>query len=145
MEPPVGWPTRVRPASTTPWPGWPAWPLPKALRASERARRAGGGGVIAADPVLEVRELTVDFPTDEGVVHAVRGLSWSLEPGQVLGVVGESGSGKSVSALAVMGLLPATAEVGGSVRFKGRELLALPPAKSGTVHPWWAEPPRLAR
>ena len=78
-------------------------------------------------PLLKIVDLTVDFPTGEGVVNAVRGVSWSLEPGEVLAVVGESGAGKSASALAIMGLLPATAKVGGSVRLRGLQLLGLRP------------------
>jgi len=77
------------------------------------------------EPVLEVTDLTVDFPSDDGVVHAVRGVSYAVGPGEVLGIVGESGSGKSVTSLAVMGLLPTSARVGGSVRYRGRELLGL--------------------
>jgi peptide/nickel transport system ATP-binding protein len=80
---------------------------------------AGGG------PVLEVRDLTVAFPTDDGIVHAVRGVSFTLEPGDVLGIVGESGSGKSVTSLAVMGLLPKAARVRGEVNYRGRNLLKL--------------------
>jgi peptide/nickel transport system ATP-binding protein len=76
-----------------------------------------------ADPVLLVERLEVDFPTKEGVVHAVRGIDLELTPGEVLGIVGESGSGKSVTALACMGLLPKSAQVRGSIRFKGEELL----------------------
>jgi peptide/nickel transport system ATP-binding protein len=75
--------------------------------------------------ILDVDNLEVRFPTDDGVVHAVRGVSYKLEPGEVLGIVGESGSGKSVTSLAVMGLLPKTARVTGSVKFRGRELLGL--------------------
>jgi peptide/nickel transport system ATP-binding protein len=75
--------------------------------------------------VLSVSDLTVSFPSEAGPVRAVRGLSYSVSAGEVLGIVGESGSGKSVSALAVMGLLPRTARVAGSVRFHGRELLGL--------------------
>ena len=76
-------------------------------------------------PVLAVQKLTVDFPTPDGVVQAVRGVSYQLAPGEVLGIVGESGSGKSVTSLAVMGLLPRTARVSGSVRFRGQELIGL--------------------
>ncbi|MGH8906884.1 MAG: dipeptide ABC transporter ATP-binding protein [Egibacteraceae bacterium] len=76
-------------------------------------------------PLLRVSGLTVSFPSEAGEVTAVRGMSYQLEPGEVLGIVGESGSGKSVSSLAVMGLLPGQARVSGSVRFKGQELLGL--------------------
>jgi peptide/nickel transport system ATP-binding protein len=79
-----------------------------------------------AESVLEVDGLTVSFPTDEGTVLAVRGISFSLEPGHVLGIAGESGSGKSVTSLAIMGLLPRSARVAGSIRFRGQELLGLP-------------------
>jgi peptide/nickel transport system ATP-binding protein len=78
-----------------------------------------------AAPLLEVRDLTVEFSGDEGVIPAVRGLSYTLSPGEVLGIVGESGSGKSVSSLAVMGLLPQSARVNGSVRLRGQELVGL--------------------
>jgi peptide/nickel transport system ATP-binding protein len=77
------------------------------------------------DALLAVENLSVDFPTDDGVVHAVRDVSFSLGAGEVLGVVGESGSGKSVSSMAIMGLLPKTAQIGGSIKFKGRELVGL--------------------
>ncbi|MFJ4717420.1 ABC transporter ATP-binding protein [Streptomyces sp. NPDC088785] len=77
------------------------------------------------DTVLEVDGLRVEFPTEDGPVRAVRGVGYRLERGESLGIVGESGSGKSVTALAVMGLLPKTARVAGSVRFQGTELLGL--------------------
>ncbi|MDQ3305878.1 MAG: ATP-binding cassette domain-containing protein, partial [Actinomycetota bacterium] len=75
------------------------------------------------EPLLSVQGLTVDFPTSDGVVHAVRGVTYDLHPGEVLGIVGESGSGKSVSSLAVMGLLPKSARVSGSITFRGEEIL----------------------
>ena len=56
--------------------------------------------------LLDVVDLTVRFPTDDGIVQAVRGVSYQLRKGEALGIVGESGSGKSVSSLAVLGLLP---------------------------------------
>ncbi len=76
------------------------------------------------ETVLEVEDLHVEFPTDDGLVQAVRGVSYQLRRGEVLGIVGESGSGKSVTSLAVMGLLPPSARVRGTVRFDGRNLLA---------------------
>jgi peptide/nickel transport system ATP-binding protein len=72
---------------------------------------------------LTIEDLRVTFPSDEGAVSAVRGVSFEVEPGRVLGIVGESGSGKSVTSLAIMGLLPRNAQVSGSVRFAGDELL----------------------
>jgi oligopeptide/dipeptide ABC transporter ATP-binding protein len=80
----------------------------------------------AEAPLLAVTDLSVDFPTIDGIVHAVRGLTFSLGPGEVLAVVGESGSGKSVTALAIMGLLPKTARVSGSIRYRGVELIGMP-------------------
>ena len=79
-----------------------------------------------SDAVLDVTDLLVEFRTDEGWVQAVRGVSYQLPRGEVLGIVGESGSGKSVTSLAVMGLLPGSARVSGSVRFAGTELLGAP-------------------
>ena len=75
--------------------------------------------------LLTVENLTVSFPTVDGVVHAVRGLSYSVDPGETLGVVGESGSGKSVSVLTLLGLNPG-ADVTGAAMFEGRDLLTLP-------------------
>ncbi|MBD3781036.1 MAG: ABC transporter ATP-binding protein [Micrococcales bacterium] len=80
------------------------------------------------EPVLRVRDLTVTFRVDGGRspdVHAVRGVSYDLLPGEVLAVVGESGSGKSVSSLALLGLLPGTARVSGSARLGDQELVRL--------------------
>jgi oligopeptide/dipeptide ABC transporter ATP-binding protein len=77
------------------------------------------------EPALQVERLEVDFPTKDGVVHAVRGVDISLAPREVLGIVGESGSGKSVTALATMGLLPKGALVRGSILFDGTDLLTL--------------------
>src|SRR4051812_19154848 len=77
-------------------------------------------------PLLEVRDLRVEFDTDDGVVHAVDGISYTVERGRALGIVGESGSGKSVSNLTVMGLTRFYgARVSGEVVFDGRDLLAL--------------------
>ena len=77
-------------------------------------------------PLLEVRDLSVNFRTRDGVVQAVSKLSFTLRRGETLGIVGESGSGKSVTSLAIMGLLNSThAEVTGEISFEGTDLLAL--------------------
>ncbi|UXA12095.1 ABC transporter ATP-binding protein [Mycobacterium sp. SMC-8] len=75
--------------------------------------------------LLEVRGLTVTFPTDSERVPAVRGLDYHVDSGEVVALVGESGAGKSAGAMAVIGLLPEYAEVSGSVRLHGEELLGL--------------------
>ncbi len=76
-------------------------------------------------PLLEVEDLHVGFRGAGGIVEAVRGVDFSVAPGEIVGVVGESGSGKSLSMLAVMRLLGTTARItGGRVRFAGEDLLA---------------------
>lgn len=76
-------------------------------------------------PLLEVADLHITLPTPQGRAAAVRSLGFSLERGQVLGLVGESGSGKSLTALALLGLLPEGAQARGSIRLNGQELLGL--------------------
>ena len=96
----------------------------------------GFGGAAPAptgDPVLSVRDLHVSFPSEAGVVRAVRGVDFDLYPGRTLGIVGESGSGKSVTSLAVMGLLPEYAKVTGSVQFDGAELLGKSDAEMSKI------------
>jgi oligopeptide transport system ATP-binding protein len=88
---------------------------------------SGGSAGLAGRPLLEVRDLVVRFRTADGTIHAVNGVSFDLEAGERLGLVGESGCGKSVTNLALIRLLPKPAGriEGGSVRFDGRDLLAL--------------------
>jgi oligopeptide/dipeptide ABC transporter ATP-binding protein len=90
---------------------------------TEQIDLSPAGSEHVGETVLDVSGLTVTFPSDAGPVHAVRGVDYQLRRGEVLGIVGESGSGKSVTSLAVMGLLPRTAKVTGSVRFDGQELI----------------------
>jgi peptide/nickel transport system ATP-binding protein len=76
------------------------------------------------EPLVSIEDLHVHFHTDAGVVKAVDGVSWSIAPGETLGIVGESGSGKSVSALALMGLVQQPpAKITGRILFRGRDLL----------------------
>ena len=84
-------------------------------------------GAPDAAPLLSVSDLRVEFRRrGRRPVHAVDGISFEVEPGRTIGVVGESGCGKSVTSLAILGLLPKRgAQVAGSVRFAGRELLKL--------------------
>jgi len=77
-------------------------------------------------PLLAVRDLRVQLPTAQGMAEAVRGLDFTLSRGETLGLIGESGCGKSLSALALMGLLPEGARLSGSVQLEGRELSTLP-------------------
>ena len=79
-------------------------------------------------PLLEVTDLHVQLPTRRGWAPVLRGISFTLERGDTLGLIGESGSGKSMVALALMGLLPDGARTSGSIRLNGQELLGLPDA-----------------
>jgi peptide/nickel transport system ATP-binding protein len=80
------------------------------------------------EPLLNVQDLRIGFSTDAGRLAAVDGLSFALSAGRTLAIVGESGCGKSATALALMGLLAPNAQVSGSIRLAGRELLGQPPA-----------------
>jgi peptide/nickel transport system ATP-binding protein len=96
------------------------------LNPDELGSGAVGRGTSDDSDLLVVDDLSVAFGTEDGTVHAVRNVSFTLGTRQVLGIVGESGSGKSVSSMAIMGLLPKTATVTGSIKFHGRELVGLP-------------------
>jgi len=77
-------------------------------------------------PLLEVQDLSVELQTHRGPAYAVRNVNFTLERGASLGLIGESGCGKSMTAMALMGLLPENARVTGSIRFDGKELVGLP-------------------
>ena len=82
--------------------------------------------MASATPLLEVQNLAITLQTQRGAVRAVHDLGFTLARGETVGLIGESGCGKSLTALALMGLLPDGASVRGSIRFDGQELLALP-------------------
>ena len=77
-------------------------------------------------PLLQVSDLRVSLPTARGWAQALRGVSWRMERGQTLGLIGESGCGKSLTALALMGLLPERAQVSGSIVLQGQDLVGMP-------------------
>ncbi|MHC4971198.1 MAG: ABC transporter ATP-binding protein [Planctomycetota bacterium] len=80
--------------------------------------------------LLEVEGLQVSFKTDDGIVHAVQGIDYTLDPGQTLGIVGESGCGKSVCTMALMRLIPEPpGKIEGRVTFEGEDVLALPQSR----------------
>jgi peptide/nickel transport system ATP-binding protein len=76
--------------------------------------------------LLDVQDLRIRLQTPRGPADAVRGISFSLERGETLGIIGESGCGKSITVMSLMGLLPESAQVSGSIRFDGQELVDLP-------------------
>jgi peptide/nickel transport system ATP-binding protein len=78
---------------------------------------------------LEVLDLSITFATDRGPFRAVEGISFRVQPGQTLAIVGESGCGKSATSLAIMGLLPGSAAIGGTIRLAGQDIAELPPAR----------------
>ena len=82
---------------------------------------------MAERELLEVRDLRVHFPTDDGLVKAVDGVSYSLDRGRTLGIVGESGSGKTVSSLTIMGLQGKNAQISGEVWLGGEQLVGMDP------------------
>jgi oligopeptide/dipeptide ABC transporter ATP-binding protein len=79
------------------------------------------------EPLLSIRDLVVEFSTEDGIVQAVDGVTYDVYPGETLGIVGESGSGKSVSTMSILGLIPQPPGriVSGEAEFKGRDLLKL--------------------
>src|SRR6266436_7796226 len=85
------------------------------------------GRNMGVPPLLEVKELHTEFRTGAGVVHAVDGISYTVDPGETIAVVGESGSGKSVGALSILRLIPDPPGkvTAGEIMFGGRDLLKL--------------------
>jgi peptide/nickel transport system ATP-binding protein len=85
--------------------------------------------MLPSEPVLEVKNLTVEFPSAAGVVKAVNDVSFRVGPGEILGLVGESGSGKSTVAHALLRVLHPSAVLSGEIRFRGTDVLAMGPAQ----------------
>jgi peptide/nickel transport system ATP-binding protein len=83
----------------------------------------------SGEPLLDIRDLRTSFVTDDGIVGAVDGVSFTVEAGKTLGIVGESGCGKSVTNLTIMGLNPKTARVSGQALFRGEDLLTASPGR----------------
>ena len=105
-----------------------------ALRAAELARTDRlVYPTPQAEPVLEVKGLSIAFPAQHGDVDIVDNVSFSVRPGETMGLVGESGCGKSITSMAVMGLLPPTARITGEIAFKGRDILAMTPAEHNAL------------
>jgi len=88
---------------------------------------------MASDPILKVRNLTVEFGTHDGVVKAVKGIDLDVMPGETIGIVGESGSGKSQTMMAMMGLLASNGKASGSARYRDQELIGLPEPKLNKI------------
>src|SRR3954465_10821404 len=98
------------------------------------ARRAESKAAVSTAPVLEVKNLRVEFPTRRGTLVAVDGVSFAIAPGEVLGVVGESGAGKSMTGSAIIGLIEPPGRVAdGEVRLAGRRIDNLPPEEMRRV------------
>ena len=111
--------------------------LAQRLTALEVAELARDDRLVLADPdaapLLEVENLSISFPGAHGDVRIVDDVSFSVRPGETMGLVGESGCGKSITSMAIMGLLPDTARFEGSIRFAGQELLTLGPTQRNAL------------
>ena len=88
---------------------------------------------LDAEPLLEVENLSISFPGAHGEVKIVEGVTFTVRAGETMGLVGESGCGKSITSMAIMGLLPETARIEGSIRFAGRELLTMTPKERNAL------------
>ncbi|MDQ3383606.1 MAG: ATP-binding cassette domain-containing protein, partial [Actinomycetota bacterium] len=95
-------------------------PATPATSARDRAESLTGDGAV-----LSFQDIDVRFGTEFGNVHAVKGVTLAVQPGEVVALVGESGSGKSVTSMTAMRLLPGNARIGGQVAIAGQEITAL--------------------
>ena len=111
-------------------------PLSDAPTKKERRPKTAAGFDAGDDPnapVLQVKDLSVEFKTDDGLVLAVQNVSYTLHAHETLGIVGESGSGKTVTSMAILGLLPKKARITGEVLFRGRNLLTMSERERQTI------------
>ena len=112
-------------------------PLVKRLAALRAAELARTDRLVPpspqAEPVLEVKGLSIAFPAQHGDVDIVDNVSFSVRPGETMGLVGESGCGKSITSMAVMGLLPPTARITGEILFKGKNILQMTPEEHNAL------------
>src|SRR3954471_10599454 len=101
---------------------WWIWPMQSSIPVSVAVEGAEQG-----TPLLEVKDLTVSFRTQQGLVRAVAGVSFTINAQEIVSIVGESGCGKTVTLLSVVGLInDPNAVIGGSIKYKGRELIGMP-------------------
>ena len=103
------------------------------LRAAELRRTDRHVYSGDAEPLLEVRNLSIRFPARHGDVAVVDDVSFAVRPGEAMALVGESGCGKSITSLAIMGLLGESAEISGEIRYSGRDLLAMSDRERGSL------------
>lgn len=123
-------PVAALPAADT---GVPLTDRLAALAVAERRRTDRLVYAGDAEPLLEVKDLSIRFPDAHGDVDVVDHVSFSVRPGETMGLVGESGCGKSITSMAIMGLLPQTAEISGEIRFSGRDVLQLGPSQRNAL------------
>jgi ABC-type microcin C transport system duplicated ATPase subunit YejF len=86
-----------------------------------------------SSPLLEIKDLDISFAGAKGGVTVVNKAAFSIPSGSIFGLAGESGSGKSLTALSIMGILPNGARAQGSIKFRGREILGLPPEEMRSI------------
>ena len=111
--------------------------IPPATPSTEPTSPIGAGAIVTNAPLLDVRDLHVTYPSSEGDVPAVRGVSFTLRAGETLGLAGESGCGKSSLAAAVLKLLPPGTNVEGEVLLDGENVFEMSPGRLRAVR--WTE------